>query len=234
MSTENTTQPGLSSKEALTLIDASNIEALLAQHQQQLAALPKDADPVQRASLQLDIASDLLGLQRQAEAWQQARPIFDVFVQHAQWQHAVETCDVIYQCGQPDAIIALGNGVWLGVTFPIAANTSVAMLHHIIDETPANADGAAVAAIAAHYIADLRCQGQEHTSLTFLTNQVIAQVAKRHSQIESQDMLNFWMERLQLKDPAIFLPRMAKILDAIVEDNWWFNRDALRKQLPIN
>ncbi len=80
----------------------------------------------------------------------------------------------------------------------------------------------------------MRCQGQEHTSLTFLTNQIIAQVAKRHSQIESQDMLDFWMERLQLKDPAIFLPRLAKILDAIVEDNWWFNRDALRKQLPIN
>jgi len=234
MSIDKTILTGLKGAEALTLIDDSHLQTLLAQHQQQLAALPLDADPVQRAGVQLDIASTLLALQRQTEAWQQARAIFDVFVHHAQWQLAVETCDVIYQCGQGDAIIALGNGVWLGVTFPIAAQTSVAMLHHIVDETPANADGAAVAAIAAHYIADLRCQDQAHSSLTFLTAQIIAQVAKRHSQIESQDMLDFWMERLQLKDPAIFLPRLAQFIEAIVGDHWWFNRDALRKQLPSN
>jgi len=66
----------------------------------------------------------------------------------------------------------------------------------------------------------------------FLTTQMIAQVAKNHSQVDSQAMLDFWMERLQLNDPAIFIPRLAKVLEAMVDDHWWFERNRLRQLLP--
>jgi hypothetical protein len=222
----------LTGSDALSMVDRSNLEALLVEHQQQLTALPANATAVQRAQVQLDIASDLLALQRPTEAWQQARNCVDVFLQHHAWQEAVESCDVLYQCEQADAVVALGHGVWLAVTFPISPNTSVAMLQHIIDETPANADGAAVAAVTAHYIAELRCTPEQRDSLMFLTTQMIAQVAKNHSQVDSQAMLDFWMERLQLNDPAIFIPRLAKVLEAMVDDHWWFERNRLRQLLP--
>lgn len=228
----NEPSSGIKGQDALTMLDATNLQTLLTQHQAELAALPADAAPLQRAKLQLEIASDLLALQRQREAWQQARQCFDTFLQQQAWQEAVESCDVIYQCEQADAVVALGQGVWLAVTFPIAPQTTVAMLHHIIDETPANADGAAVAAVAAHYIADIRSEPAQRDSLMFLTTQVIAQVAKRHSQISSQEQLDFWMERLQLNDPAVFLPRLSQVLQAMVEDHWWFDRDKLRRLLP--
>ena len=212
-----------------------SLQALLKQHQQHLEALPADCPPIDRARVQLDIAETLLALLKKPEAWNLARETFDVFVAEAAWQDAIEACDVLFQCEQPESLAALGNGVWLAVTFPVPAQLTVAMLQHIIDETPDDSDGAAVAAMAAHYIADLRTSGEERDSLTFFTNQIVAGVAKRHRGIDNDpEMIKMWIEILELNDVKQLLGRLAAMLDAIVGDNWWIDRDALRDQLPVN
>jgi hypothetical protein len=107
------------------------------------------------------------------------------------------------------------------------------MLSYVIDETPAKADGAAIAAITAHYIADLRAADDKHKSLTFLTKQMLANVAKGHSGVDDQEGLSAWLERLELLDPDVFLPRLSLVLGAIVPpEQWWFDRDALREKIP--
>jgi hypothetical protein len=210
-----------------------SLKAQLKEQQRQLAALPADADPPARARLQLDIAETLLGLQQREPSWTQARATFDAFVAAGAWQDAVEACDVLFQCDQPESLAALGNGVWLAVTFPVPAALTVAMLQHIVDETPDESDGGAVAAMTAHYIADLRTEGEEHDSLTFFTNQMVAGVAKRHRGIENDpEMIRMWTEILGLNDVPELLSRLALMLDAIVGDHWWIDRDALRAQLP--
>ena len=108
------------------------------------------------------------------------------------------------------------------------------MLHHVVDDTPKNADGAAVAAATAHYIANLRTSGPKQQSLSFLTTHILGEVAKRHSGVNGQDEFDSWLERLQLDKPDELLPRMAQIIDVMVGDNWWFDRDALRARLPVN
>ena len=216
------------------MLDERDTQSLLAEHEAQLAALPVDAADNERHKLLLDIASDYLALNRRQDAWDGARACLDYFLQDHNWQLAVEACDVLYQCEQEDSILALAHGIWLAVTFPIEPQTTVGMLQHIIDETPADSDGAAVAAITAHYIANLRCDEKQAQSLSFLTTQLIAQVAERHSQVKDQDMLEFWMEKLELTDPAIFLPKLAKVLDIIIEDKWGFDRDQLRRLIPDN
>jgi hypothetical protein len=138
----------------------------------------------------------------------------------------------LYQAEKPESIKALAHGIWLGVTFPIDPELSVAMLQHLVDETPDTSDGAAVAAVTANYIADLRGDGPDRESLLFFTNQMLGQVARRHSQVEEQEIFDFWVERMELDDPGKFLPRLAKVLDVIVEGNWWFDRDQLRSQIP--
>lgn len=214
----------------------SELEQRLYEHLQHLAALPADAKATDRARVELDVADTLEALDRKQEAWDIARGCFDTFLQHAAWQDTVEACDVLYRTQLPDAIVALGNGVWLAVTYPILPPTTIKMLHYIVDETPDKSDGGAVAAAVAHYIADIRSADNEHEhdSLTFMTAQVLAQVAKRHRNIEGNDMLNLWMETLELNDPAVILERLALILDTIVADNWWYDRDALRARLPVN
>jgi hypothetical protein len=225
-------------RDALTGADAGesrvSLEKQLLEHQQHLRELPRDADPLDRARLKLEIAQTLLGLNRAGEAWEEARQVFDVFVGHESWQEAVEACDVMYLADQPESLAALGNGVWLAVSYPIPAQLTVTLLHHIVDETPDHSDGGAVAAVAAHYIADLRTTGQEHEDLCFLTAQIIAQVAKRHRDIDDEEGINIWLEMLQLNDPGELLPRLARILGVIVEDRWWIDRDALRARLPVN
>jgi len=211
-----------------------SLQAQLQEHEAQLQTLPADCSPVERARVQLDIAETLLALLKKKEAWDVGREIFDVFVEHQAWQDAIETCDVLFQSEQPESLTALGNGVWLAITYPVPAQLTVAMLQHIVDETPDDSDGAAVAAMAANYIAEIRTEGEEQESLTFFTKQILAGVAKRHRGIEDPEMINTWIEILELNDIKELLSRLATMLDAIVGDNWWIDRDALRASLPVN
>ena len=209
------------------------LQNFLKEKEQALADLPEDVSELDKANLQLDIAEALVGVGRSEECWEAAREAFTVFLNNEKWEEAVKCCDVLYQSGQPASLIALAQGVWLAVTYPIDPQLSVNMLGYVVDETPAKADGAAVAAIVAHYIADVRTEGKVHESMTFLTNQLLANVAREHSDIKDQDGMNMWLEKLQLLDPAIFLPRLSLVLGAIVpQDQWWFDRDELRKKIP--
>lgn len=218
--------------------DASAAEFLqqeLQRTEQLLATLPPTAS-LERARALLDRANALLGLERKAEAWNDARTAFNLFVSAERWPDAVESCDILYQTDQPASITALAHGIWLSVTYPIDPEQSIVMLSYLVDETPANSDGAAVAAATAHYIVGLRCDDAKHDSLAFLTGNMIARVAQRHSDVKSQEALDFWMHKLELKDPQKFLPRLGMVLNAIVgeESGWWFNRDELRSRIPTH
>jgi hypothetical protein len=228
MSESNDISAALSGDERQELADKLNA------YQDKLKSLPADTSDLERALVQLDISELLLALDQKEHAWNEARATFTVFVQHEEWQHAVEACNVMYQTEQPASIVALGHGVWLAVTYPISADTSVAMLNHIVDETPADSDGAAVAAMTGYYIADIRSSDEEHDSMTFLAKTILGNVAKRHSNVQTQKEMDAWMFRLELKDPEIFLPRLSLVVNSIVEDNWWFDRDELRSRLPVN
>ena len=211
------------------------LQLQLEAQQNKLAALPADADPLSRDRIQLDIASTLIALDRKKEAWDMARRAFDTFIAGAHWQEAVEACDVMYAADQEESIVALANGIWLAVTFPVDPSLSVNMLDHVIEETPNDSDGAAVAAATAHYLADLRAaDDQQRESLGFLTGNLLAGVAYRHSNIKEREQIDFWVERLELNEPEKFLPRLGMMLDIIVNDRWWYDRDELRESLPDN
>ncbi|MGD8913581.1 MAG: hypothetical protein PVI97_17665 [Candidatus Thiodiazotropha sp.] len=210
------------------------LQLKLDEKREALSALPEDASPDKRFELQLESAYILLDLDKQQEAWEIGKAVLDQALHEALWLRAVEACDILYQSQQADAIKALAHGIWLGVTFPIDPELSVAMLQHLIDETPDNSDGAAVAAVTACYLVDIRAQAQQREELKFFTNQLLGQVARRHSQVEEQEIFDFWVERMELDDPAKFLPRLAKVLEIIVENDWWFDRDALRAKIPAD
>lgn len=224
--------------EAIKAIDQresiDELQQVLAKARKHLKSVPDDSHPVERARALLDVAEPMLGLGQNDEAWMHAREAFSVFVDYEHWQDAAETADILYQCGHKDSILALGQGIWLAVTYPVKAQTTVTLLNYVIDETPDESDGAAVAAMAAHYIADLRTEGEEKSSLTFLTTQLIARVAKRHRGIEDQETLDTWIEMYQLNDIPELFKKLGLIVDVMVDDKWWFDRDALRARLPVN
>ena len=191
----------------------------------------KNVTPLAFARMQLDIAEILVALERKQEAWEIAREAFNVALTHESWQDAVEACNVLYQAEQADSIAVLGMGVWLAVSFPVDPELTLAMLLHIVDETPNNSDGAALAAVTARYVIDLRAEDEHHASQGFLADNLIARVAERHSNVRDQTALNKWMDRLELRDPQVFLPRLSQVVDVIVGEAWWFDRDELRNKL---
>ena len=191
----------------------------------------KNVTPLAFARMQLDIAEILVAMERKQEAWEIAREAFNVALTHESWQDAVEACNVLYQAEQADSIAVLGMGVWLAVSFPVDPELTLAMLLHIVDETPNNSDGAALAAVTARYVIDLRAEDEHHASQGFLADNLIARVAERHSNVRDQTALNKWMDRLELRDPQVFLPRLSQVVDVIVGEAWWFDRDELRNKL---
>jgi hypothetical protein len=50
--------------------------------------------------------------------------------------------------------------------------------------------------------------------------------------VDGQEAFNRWIEDMELNDPAKFLPRLRNVVDVLVQDEWWFDRDALQAALP--
>ncbi|GAB6039891.1 hypothetical protein [Endothiovibrio diazotrophicus] len=230
----------ISTKNVQELIQGSDFEQTdaalreeLQGHLAQLQAIPEER-ALERARVQLEIATALLGLRRTDEAWTTARAIFDVFVALEAWQEAVESCEILYQCEKGESIPALGIGIWLGITFSVRPETVINLLHHVVDETPDDSDGGAVAAMAAHYIADVHAEGQERENLKFLTSEIVGRVAKRHRNIEDQATLDVWLEMYNLNDPAVLFKNLGKILEVMIGERWWFDKEAVRAKMAAH
>ena len=213
----------------------AQIEGQLVEMQQQLEQLPESASAMQRAALKLEIGRSLQVLERGDEAWPITYTALGILLTEQQWEAAADACNVLYESNQPDSLIALGHGIWLGVTFPIDPEISVNLLSHVVDDTPDDSDGAAVAAATACFIADVRAsEGPDKERLTFFSQQLLGRVARRHGDVESQDQFDLWVDRLELNQPDKFLVRQRNVVDVLVQDQWWFDRDALQEQIPAN
>lgn len=209
------------------------LEQRLGEQESKLAKLPIVAME-ERLFTQLEISETLIDLQRGALGFDVARTAFDEAIAQDQWERAVIACDLMFNADQDDSLPALGLGLWLAVTFPVDPELTVALLQHVVDETPAESDGGAVAATVAHYIADIRAQGRMRDDLLMFTNNLLATVARRHSKVTTQAQFDFWFNKLELGDPQKFLPRLRNIIDVMVQDNWWVDRDAVWAKLPVN
>ncbi len=205
-------------------------EALL----RRLSAYAEDDESLDKAELRVDLGYVQLQLDHKDAAWNTVWPVFDWFARAQDWAGAVRCCDILFQCNRPDeSWIALGHGIWLAVTYPLDLELSLEMLHHLIEDTPNHADGAAVAAATANYLVDLRCpDGQMYENLSFFANQMLGKVARRHSDVQTQAEFNTWFKRLELDDPQKFLPRLSQIVEVLVHGAWRLDREALQTQLP--
>ena len=211
---------------------SAKLESLVAHLRDELEALSPGAAPLRRADLLLQLGRALVRLERGADAWAAAREAFDLYLAEQAWEGAAQCCDVLFLADQPESLAALGQGIWLAVTYPVDPELSVALLHRVVEETPPDADGAAVAAIAAYYVTDLRARDPQREHLLLYANQVLATVARRHSAVDGQETFNRWIEDMELNDPAKFLPRLRNVVDVLVQDDWWFERDKLQAALP--
>jgi len=210
------------------------LKRLVADLRGQIAGLSPRAGTLRRADLLLQLGRALVRLEQLAEAWAAAREAFDLYVAEQAWEGAAQSCDVLFLADQPQSLAALGHGIWLAVTYPVDPELSVALLQRVVEETPPDADGAAVAAVTAYYLVDLRAKEPQRDHLLLYANQVLATVARRHSGVDGQESFNKWIEEMELNDPALFLPRLRNVVDVLVQDDWWFDREALQAALPAD
>ncbi len=221
--------------------DASDLETSkvkfereLAELTQRLAVLPLGGSLVERGALMLEMAALEVELGHKEDAWLRAREAFDYYVAAQGWEEAVRACDVLFRADQLHSNVALGHGIWLGVTYPIDPDWTVALLQHLVEETPPDSNVAPIAAAAAHYVATLRGQGETGQRLQDYTQQLLTLVAGRQRGVQNQGEFEAWLLGQELDDPSRFLPRLGEAVDNLVQGQWWIDRDALRRALPVN
>ncbi|MEW6687620.1 MAG: hypothetical protein AB1452_00885 [Pseudomonadota bacterium] len=210
----------------------TKLERLVADLRCELEELSGGAAPLRRADLLLQLGRALVRLEKGEDAWAAAREAFDLYFAEQAWEGAAQCCDVLFLADRPQSLAALGQGIWLAVTYPVDPELTVALLHRVVEETPPDADGAAVAAIVAYYVVDLRAREPQREHLLLYANQVLATVARRHSGVDGQEPFNRWIQDMELADPAQFLPRLRNVVDVLVQDDWWFDRESLQAALP--
>ncbi|WP_456413969.1 hypothetical protein [Thiolapillus sp.] len=214
----------------MDMAEKARIEGEIAELQ---ARLDVEAAPDRSAAIQLELGRNLADLERGDQAWPLCKQAFDYFLQQENWEAAAECCNILYLSDQEGSLSALGQGVWLAVTYPINPEITVELLHHIIDDTPDDSDGAAVAAATAAFIVDVRTENHpRREDMLFFTRQMLGKVARRHSGIDDQAQFDYWIEKLELDQPDKFLVRLRNIVDVLVQEDWWFDRDELRARIP--
>jgi len=238
--------PVLGSKELERADNALAAGAIVrvAEFESQLEASPPGAG-LTRATLLLELAGARLDAGQGDQAFAPAQEAFSDFVAARDWENAVKAARVMYLSGNHTAdaagpfggsdhaasIAALGQGIWLAVSMPVDPELSLAMLQHLIDEVPPDADGAAVAAATAGFIAHLRCT-EKDTELRLFAGRMLADVARRHSDIDEQAAFDDWVRRLELNQPDKFLVRLRNVIDVLVQDRWIIDREAIQASMP--
>lgn len=196
----------------------------------------RDADRVGdikiRADLELQIARTLVELGRGAEAWAVGRRAFEVFMTAADFESAADVCSVLFLADQPQSQVALGQGIWLGVTYPIDLDLTLELLDQLIESVPAASDAAALAATVCLFLIDLRAEESRRDDLMFFASQTLSRIAHRHGGVDSQQALDLWLERLGLNAPERFMARLRVLVDSLVGEHWWFDRAVLQAELP--
>jgi len=195
-------------------------------------SVASDSTDLERAKINLEIAGLQLDIGARDDAHRHARSTIDTLIEHQSFEDAALACQYIYLSENDDAISAIGQAAWLAVTYPVNPQLTANILDHIIDETPDESDGAAVAAATAHYVADLRCDNSNREQVKLFTGSMLARVARRHSNVEDQDKFERWVRLLELDEPDKFLVRLRNVIDVMVQEDWWFDRDALFSALP--
>jgi hypothetical protein len=79
----------------------------------------------------------------------------------------------------------------------------------------------------------LRTEGKQRDKLTFFTNQLLGVVAQRHANVKNEAQFKAWVQRLELDTPEQFLGRLRQVLEVLVQDDWWYERDEIGNQLPL-
>ena len=197
--------------------------------EKQLSELSDDSPVKDRINHLIEIGRIQVERYKGNDAWEKAFTAFDLAQENELWELAVEACDVMFLSEGPEALKALGHALWLGITFPIDAEITVAMLQHLVEESPKESDTRAIASAAAHYITSIRCGKDD--DLTFFASQMIASVADDHSHVSDQSTFNLWRKTLQLDKPEVFLKKLSGAIDQLVGDKWWIDRDKIRAKL---
>ncbi|MBD2455513.1 tetratricopeptide repeat protein [Nostoc sp. FACHB-87] len=139
----------------------------------------------------------------------------------------LDLCTILNNLGVADetkGIIYLAQGVWLCLRVQVPLHNTIDTLWSMYNLVSQGDDIKALLGATAMYLCQLR--GDQHPQLEELRDdsfKILVSAAAAQG-IETREAFDAWIEQQQLNNPDYFIPRLVQLLEAIVGDEWLFER----------
>ncbi|MBD2592823.1 tetratricopeptide repeat protein [Nostoc spongiaeforme FACHB-130] len=144
----------------------------------------------------------------------------------AQVHAYIDLCTVLNNLGlsmESKGLVYLAQAVWLCLRVQVPLNDTIDTLRSMYDRIPQSDEMEALLGAVAMYFCQVR--GDEYPQLEELQQRsfkILAGAATAQG-IEPEALVT-WIEQQRLNDPNYFIPRLVQLLEAIVGDEWLFER----------
>ncbi|MEM8506113.1 MAG: tetratricopeptide repeat protein, partial [Cyanobacteria bacterium P01_D01_bin.1] len=123
----------------------------------------------------------------------------------------------------------LAQAVWLTLRIQGPITTVINQINALYQTIPKGDSLEALLGTTAFFFC--QTQGQNHPQLDQLQqkslNILIGAATEQNVAVDNMDALQSWMASQQLNDPALFLPQLNAQLEALIGDDWAFDRSPL-------
>ncbi|HIJ84290.1 MAG TPA: hypothetical protein HPQ00_08810, partial [Magnetococcales bacterium] len=126
---------------------------------------------------------------------------------------------------------ALAQRIWVGLKTETPASEVVLALFHLLNTLGPRHDVAGPIAALAHFMAKHRTPDHPDRDLAMGQAQQMFHRVCEEKGVVGEEAFKIWVKHSRLDDPNHYVPIVMHLLDVMVGDVWWFDRDLLQKEL---
>jgi hypothetical protein len=131
----------------------------------------------------------------------------------------------------PDVHKALAQRAWLAVkTETPVLDTTLALFTLLVYLGPEHVAAPSMAGVA-HLLAQHRTPEHPDSPLANAQSQQMLKYVAEHHGVEDAGDFERWVDDHKLEDPDHFIPTMMNALEKIIDDDWWFDHQAVQTEL---
>ncbi|MBF0192129.1 MAG: hypothetical protein HQL99_13465 [Magnetococcales bacterium] len=167
-----------------------------------------------------------------AEEWNENRIAIDQLSRQGQWPEVLELLRRLTTKHKNNEIYkALAQRVWVGLKTQAPAIEVVQSLYHLLNTLGPTHELAPAVCALAQLLAIHRTPDHPDQELAIGHTQQMFSMVCGALNITGDEEFQNWVKAKQLDEPDLFIPEIIRMLEMMVGDDWWIDREGLQKEL---
>ncbi|MBF0142709.1 MAG: hypothetical protein HQL59_04530 [Magnetococcales bacterium] len=164
--------------------------------------------------------------------WAMRRQAVLQFSRSGQWDEVLKTLTFMSSSPRHSGIYqALGHRVWVALKTQAPASDTVLALFHLLNTLGPRHEIAGPVAALAHFVARHRTPDHPDRELAMGQAQQMFALVCGAINVLPGEPFDRWVRETHLDDPNHYVPVVLRALELMVGEEWWFDREALERQL---